>query len=550
MLTQLSIRNYALIEDLQVSFQKGFTTITGETGAGKSILLDGLSMVLGKRADLSALKDGAGKCVIEAHFDIRQFNLKALFEELDLDYEDHSILRREILPSGKSRAFVNDVPVTLDIMSALGEKLIDIHSQHQTLQLTGRGFQLKVLDALASNQNILADYRGVLSSYKDALRRLAGLKNKQQEANREQDYKTFLLEELREAKLQPGMQQDLEEEHETLDNMETILESLSEGESLIADENIGLSARLRELKASLSRLAPFGKQYEELLQRVQSVIIEMDDLGAELSQVGEGLEADPQRLQVVSEKLQLLFDLQKKHGAADVDELIRMRDTLEIELQETLDLEEEINREEARVKALEEELQGLAVQLHDRRKKTLPELKTQLEERLRPLGMPNASFEPRLTTLDEFREDGKDDFLLAFSANKGVSSGELKKVASGGELSRIMLAIKSILAEYEPLPTMMFDEIDTGVSGEVSGKMGALMAAMSKHMQIFSITHLPQVASKGEQQYKVYKVDEEGRTRTHMKLLQAEERVVELAEMLGGKELTDSAMAHARQLLN
>lgn len=550
MLTLLSIRNYALIEDLQVSFHKGFTTITGETGAGKSILLDGLSMVLGKRADLSALKNGEGKCVIEAHFDIRQFSLRPLFEELDLDYEEHSILRREILPSGKSRAFVNDVPVTLDIMSALGERLIDIHSQHQTLELTGKGFQLKVLDALASNQDLLEKYREILGNYRKAIRRLEELKEKQQQANREQDYKTFLLEELKEAQLQPGMLEALEEEHETLDNMETILENLASGESLIGEESMGISARLRELKASLARLAPFGKHYDELQQRVQSVIIEVDDLGSEISEMVEGLEADPQRLQVVSEKLQQLFDLQKKHGATDVEELIRMRDSLTAELQETLDLEEEISREDARVEALKEELQGLSAQLHERREQTLPKLKNQLEERLRPLGMPNATFDPRLTPIEDFREDGKDDFLLAFSANKGVTSGELKKVASGGELSRIMLAIKSILAEYEPLPTMMFDEIDTGVSGEVSGKMGQLMAGMSKHMQIFSITHLPQVASKGEQQYKVYKDDQDGRTRTHMKQLQAEERVVELAEMLGGKELTESAMAHARQLLN
>lgn len=507
-------------------------------------------MVLGKRADLAALRDGSGKCVIEAHFDIRNFRLQSLFEDLDLDYEDDTILRREILPSGKSRAFINDVPATLDIMSSLGDRLIDIHSQHQTLALTKRGFQLQVLDAMAGNQNNLSHYREVLRSFREAEASLVQLKERQQQALRDQDYKSFLLEELQAADLQPGMQQQLEEEHETLDNMETILENLSYGDEIVTADEQGLAARMRDLKSALAKLSPFGTDYAKLEERVQSMVIELDDVGTELQGLRENLQADPGRLQEVSDRLQQLFDLQKKHGVAEVDELIEVRDALAAELQESFDLEEDIMQGEKQVEQLQEELEKLAAELRHGRERAIPELKQQLEDRLRPLGMPNATFDPRLSSLPDFREHGKDEFLLAFSANKGVSSGDLKKVASGGELSRIMLSIKSILAEYEPLPTMMFDEIDTGVSGEVSGKMGDLMARMSDHMQIFSITHLPQVASKGEQQYKVYKTDEGGHTRTHMRQLSDEERVVELAEMLGGKELTDSALAHARQLLN
>ena len=550
MLIHLSIKNYALIDHLDVNFTDGFTSITGETGAGKSILLGGLSLVLGKRADLSSLRNKELKCVIEAEFQIEKYNLKSFFNENDIDYESVTIIRREILPSGKSRAFINDTPITLGVLSQLGNKLIDVHSQNQTLQLANTDFQLKVIDALADNKTKLLKYRDKLSNYKYASKELEQLIDFQLTANIEHDYNSFLLKELEEAVLKEGIQEELEEQHEQLNNVEIIMEQLSKGDQLLNDEQVGVVNLLTELKQTSSKLAGYGNQYGEFNERIQSVCIEIDDISNELERFQERTEANPQLLLEVSAKLQLLLDLQKKHNAQDVSELLIIKEELSEKVAVIENLETNIAEKEEEVAILEAALKLIAITLSERRKKVIPKLKSQLEASLASLGMPSATFKIEISSSEVYKIDGNDDLSFLFSANKGMDYGELKKVASGGELSRIMLTIKSILAKYENLPTMMFDEIDTGVSGEISNKMGDIMQAMSKTMQVFSITHLPQVASKGDHHFKVFKTDDGTVTHTQMKELTLDERVVELAEMLGGKELSDSAMAHARQLLN
>lgn len=550
MLTKLSIKNYALIDDLNVSFSQGFTCITGETGAGKSILLGGLSLVLGKRADLSSLRNKEQKCFVEAEFAVDKYELSPFFEEYDLDYERKTIIRREIRPNGKSRAFINDTPVTLDIVTLLGNRLIDVHSQHQTMQLTDNDFQLRVIDALANNGGALVEYAKALSVYKRVSNELDELVAFQQNATKEHEYNSFLLKELQGASLQKGIQEELEEQYEQLNNVEILLELLSKGNQLLNDEQAGVLHLMLELKQVSSKLGAFGSQFSELNERIQSVLIEMDDISGEVNRLQEGAEANPQLLEEVNTKLQLLYDLQKKHNAADVSELMAIRDSLAEKVAVTENIEASISEKEKELEALHTVLGEKALHLTKRRNKVLSGLKKQLQDSLTPLGLPNATFKIEIMPAAEFKGNGKDDLTFLFSANKGSDYGALKKVASGGELSRIMLTIKAILAKYENLPTIMFDEIDTGVSGEVSNRMGDIMKDMGRTMQVFSITHLPQVASKGDHHFKVYKQEKNGVTGTKMKKLERDERVKELAEMLGGKDLSDSAMAHARQLLN
>ena len=549
MLTQLSIKNYALIEDLNVSFTEGFTTITGETGAGKSILLRGLSLVLGKRADLASLKDKDSKCIIEASFEIERYALEKYFEENDLDYEKQSILRREILPSGKSRAFINDTPVTLDILSGLGERLVDIHSQHQTLRLTDNDFQMKVIDALAANTKSLANYTLELDQYQNALKALQVLQHYQANADKELDYNSFLLEELEKAPLKASIQETLEAEYEELNNVEIILGQLSSAYQLLNEEQLGILNSISELQSATQKLEGFGRQFEELNQRVQSLAIEITDIASDLELQQDRVEANPKRLEEVNSQLQLLYNLFKKHHVSSVEELIQIRADLSIKVDASNNIESKILEKQKEVALKEAVLDKIALKIRESRNAVIPKLKSLLQEKLAALGMASSTFKIVLTPSETFTKNGKDELSFLFSANKGSTYGELKKVASGGELSRIMLTIKSILAAYEHLPTLMFDEIDTGVSGEISNKMGEIMQQMSSNMQVFSITHLPQVASKGVHQYKVYKEESAATTTTHMRKLENEERITELAEMLGGKSLSESAMAHARELL-
>ncbi|SFS57112.1 DNA repair protein RecN (Recombination protein N) [Zhouia amylolytica] len=550
MLRSLSITNYALIDALQVEFDNGLNIITGETGAGKSILLGGLSLVLGSRADLSTIKDKNRKCIIEAVFEISAYNLQEFFNSEDLDYESVSIIRREILPSGKSRAFINDTPVTLSVLSSLGSKLVDIHSQHQTLQLTDNTYQFKILDLVAGSEDVLADYKKVLLNYYQEKKELEKLIDFQKKSNKEHDYNSFLLNELKEANLKEGMLEELEATYEELNNVEEIGEKLVFSIQLLNEDQIGVVNTLANLKATLNKLVSYGKQYEDLHNRINSILIDLNDASDEITNLQESLDANPILLGNVSEQLQKIYDLQKKHGVLEIGELLKIQEQLESTVFKTENLDVEIKEAQLSVLKLEEDLDHLAQQLHEKRVKVIPELIQYLEITLGELGMQNAEFKINLRAINSYLPNGKEDMEFLFSANKGTSFEELKKVASGGELSRIMLTIKSLLAKHTKLPTIMFDEIDTGVSGEVSNKMGDIMQKMSETMQVFTITHLPQVAAKGNVHYKVYKKDEEDTTTTNLKRLSEEERVFEIAEMLGGKDVSTSALQHAKQLLN
>lgn len=549
MLTHLSIQNYALIDDVAIAFPEGFITITGETGAGKSILLGGLALVLGKRADLSSLKNPLTKCVIEAEFDLSKYPLQPFFEANDLDYEHHTLLRREILPSGKSRAFINDSPVTLDILKGLGDQLVDVHSQHQTLQLTENDFQLKVIDALAGNGETLQAYTTQLKKYEKASKELQELVDFQAHAAKEHDYHSFLVQELEAAPLKIGIQEELEAEYEQLSHVEQIIAQLSFSHQALYDEQTGILGKLSAIKRTLQSLIHFGVSYQNLHERIQAVAIETDDFASEIEYLKDSVEANPERLETVNSQLQQLYTLQKKHQVTTVEELITLKAELVKKVEAVENIESRIKEKEAEVVHLTTSLEAYALELREARQAVIPELKNRLQENLYTLGMPSATFKIEVNPSATFTSHGKDDLIFLFSANKGTSYGVLKKVASGGELSRIMLTIKSILAEHEQLPTLMFDEIDTGVSGEISNRMGDIMQRMSKTIQVFSITHLPQVASKGKHQFKVYKREDEKGTSTHIKELSSGERISELAEMLEGKSFSASAIAHAKQLL-
>ncbi|MEW7290458.1 DNA repair protein RecN [Aquimarina sp. 2304DJ70-9] len=549
MLRGLSIKNFALIEQLQVSFDAGLITITGETGAGKSLLLGALGLLLGKRADLSSVKDSSQKCVVEGVFEISQYDLIALFEEEGLDYENETIIRREILPSGKSRAFVNDTPVTLQSLASLGVKLIDIHSQHQTLEVTTNDFQFKILDALADTHREIESYKRGLRLLKEKEKEVQGLITNQEEFNKEYDYNAFLLKELEEAKLRPKELQELEERYEKLNNIEEIQERLSGSLGIVSSEEIGISDQLNTVKANLTKIESYSSALKELSDRIQSIYIELDDVHLSLQHELEKLEADPQQLEELSKRIELIHNLQVKHSVANVEELIVITESFREKVSKTESLTEDIEVLNKEIVTIKSQLDKVAVKIHDKRKKALPKLIEELEDILKSLGMPNASFSASLDVQEKYFSNGKENLEFLFSANKGGSFGELKKVASGGELSRIMIAIKAILSRYAQLPTIIFDEIDTGVSGEVAHKMADLMMDMSKNLQVFSITHLPQIAANGQSQYKVYKEDIDNTTVTQLKLLSKEERVREIAEMIGGKSISDSALTHAKSLL-
>lgn len=550
MLTSLYIKNYALIDELNVQFNNGLTIITGETGAGKSILLGGLSLVLGKRADLSQVKNKSEKCIIEATFDVANYDLKALFASLDLDYDVQTIIRREILPSGKSRAFINDTPATLDSLLALSSYLIDIHSQHQTQQLTQDDYQFKVIDALADNSANLEMFTKLLNTFKSQKRSLEVLKASKAEMLKEYDYNLFLTKELGEINLEKVDVEGLESQYEQLNNVETIGEKLGNAKAVLNTEDQGVIDQLNIAKQELNKISTFGKAYELLLERVSSVTIELDDILIEIDDLKERLSSDPQELEKINAQLQIINNLFQKHAVRNVEELIEIKKDLESKITNTENLDDKITEKEQDIEILREKLNQLALQIREKRKAIVSVLTKKLESILSDLGMPNAKFKIELKELDQFAANGKDSLQFLFTANKGSSFNELKKSASGGELSRIMLAIKSILSEYMQLPSIMFDEIDTGVSGEISNKMGDIMKQMSGKMQVFTITHLPQIAAKGNTHFKVFKTDADNATHTQLKRLDEDERIVEIAQMLGGVNITESAMAHAKQLLN
>ncbi len=550
MILSLSIKNYALIEDIQVPLTKGLTIITGETGAGKSILLGALGLLLGKRADLGSVKDATQKCIIEGEFSLKGYGLQTLFKDHDLDYDVHTIIRREILPSGKSRAFVNDTPVGLSQLQALGGYLVDIHSQQETNSFATEVFQLEVLDALAGNAPILQGYQNALSEFTSISKQLEKQLSQKEAALKELDYHTFLQQELMEASLHTIDQQALETNYNTLNNAEEIQGSFAEIEQLFSQENTGIIDSVKQARSLLNNISKYAPSYQELYDRLHSVTLELEDVISSIENASEDLQVDPTELFRINEVLQTLYRLQHKHSVSSVKELSDIESNLSSKIYNSQHLDTTIETLEKEKQKLTQALLKLAKDLHDNRVGALPMLQQKLEAYLSLLGLPNAKFKVEFTTSPTFKKSGTDSLAVYFTANKGGNFGLLKKVASGGEMSRIMLSVKALLSQYKKLPTIVFDEIDTGVSGEIALKMAYIMGEMSTHMQILSITHLPQIAAKGEQHIKVYKEDRQNTTVTHLKQLSQEERIVEIAQMIGGKNITDTTLANAKELLN
>ncbi len=550
MLSKLSIKNFALIDDVCVEFTSGLTSITGETGAGKSIILGALSLVLGKRADLNSIRNNTLKCIIEAEFILDKSQFLILFNEFELDFDVHTIIRRELLPSGKSRAFVNDTPVTLSQLQLLSNYLLDIHSQHETLSLFSETYQLEILDVLAGNLVLLKSYSEKLQDYKEVSETILALVYKKESASKELDYNTFLYDELVEANLKNIQQNELEETFSKLSNTETIQETLTAVGGLLNEEQYGALNTLKETRSLLVKLNTVSLDFQNLYERLNSIIIEMDDISEEMINLSSSIEADPSLLNEINEKLQTIYKLQQKHNVATVSELVEIQKILEEKIEITNNLDGEIDKLEIYKGKLKNKVKDLANKIHKKRLIVIPTLKNKLTSILNELGMPNAAFKFELTSTTIFKKNGTDSLLLLFTANKGHNFGPLNKVASGGELSRIMLSIKAVIAQYKKLPTAIFDEIDSGISGEIAYKMAEILKEMSLTMQMFAITHLPQLAAVGNQHIKIFKEDVNQITETKLKTLTKEERVSEIAEMIGGKNKSISAINQAKELLN
>ena len=550
MLLSLSIKNYALIEYLETDFSNQFSVITGETGAGKSILLGALGLVLGNRADLTSLKDKEQKCIIEAQFAISNYNLLSFFNENDMDYDDKTIIRREILPSGKSRAFVNDSPVNLQELQELGALLLDIHSQHQTRELTEENFQIDILDAVANNSDLVVAYKQALTSYKSIQKEVKQLTSEKEALVKEYEYNLYLLNELLVANLVDGEQEDLEQELEQLSNVEFIKENFERILAVANEEQVGALVNLKEMKISLQKIISFSTLYAQLHERLTSSLLEIEDIVSECEQNNEKILADPERLEFLNTKLQSIYNLQKKHQVQSIAELLVIQNELDTKVIRVDDLDGAINKLQSELNKQQSKVDEIAKTIFENRKKIVPVLIDKMKMILSQLAMVEANFQIEINHTNSYFQKGKDEVVLLFSANKGTSFGSLKKVASGGEMSRIMLAIKAVLANYSKLPTIIFDEIDTGVSGEIAIKMGEIMKEMSTTMQVFAITHLPQIAAKGNSHYKVAKRNQGETTISELNLLTSEERIQHIAEMLSGKDITDSALQHAKALLN
>jgi DNA repair protein RecN (Recombination protein N) len=550
LLAQLYIKNYALIDELDVRFDDGLTIITGETGAGKSILLGGLSLVLGKRVDFSNIKDSTKKSIIEGTFNVDNYSLQSFFEVHDLEYETETIIRREVLPSGKSRAFVNDSPVTLHVLDALGRQLIDVHAQHETLSLTDNAFQFQIIDALAQTHKLLEDYQCTLEDYKKNQKVLSEFQEQQLQSKKDQDYNAYLLRELEEAQVLGLDLKGLEAQYEQLNNVDYIQNELQFAQQVLSNDEIGVSVHLLELRQRFNKLKDISEVYASLFERVQSVHIELDDIYAEIEHHQNTLEANPQLLYDTEAQLKKVNDLCVKHNVQTIEELNAVHKDLEQKVVQLTNLDAQIEAVHILLNKNFKKLNNLSSTLTDKRKAVLTILEDELHLLLSALGMPNAVFNIELQPASTFLANGKDELLFLLKANKGGDFLPLDKGASGGELSRIMLAVKYILSKHQKLPTIMFDEIDTGVSGEISNKMASIMQEMSQYMQVFTITHLPQMAAKGAHHFKVFKEDRGATTVTQLKKLDADERLQEIAQMLGGKEITETAKQHAQQLLN
>ena len=549
MLSRLLINNYALIDSLDISFSKGLNIITGETGAGKSIIMGALGLILGNRVEGKPFYSEGKKCIIEGFFAVQSYALKGFFGDNDLDYEDETIIRREISVDGKSRAFVNDTPVTLQTLKSLGERLIDIHSQHATLQINTEEFQLLVLDSLANNQTLLGTYRQALSTYKKSVSDLVATKNAIDKSAAELDYNRFIFDELEKFNLQPGEQAELESEQSQLENAEEIKRALFAANQLLEENESNALTQLKEASIHLHQILKYIPEVEELNDRLQSAAIEIKDIVEELNTFEQHVVLNESRLAIVNDRLSELYSLQKKHRVEDVEQLILLRDALADKILAVSNQEEVLASLEKAVHDQFQSTKELANQLSLSRKQVVGHIENEVQNRLASVGMPQAKLSIEITPQDKFQQQGIDQVQYLFSANKGQPLNPIHKVASGGELSRVMLAIKSLVVKSSSLPTIIFDEIDTGVSGEVALKVGELMERLSDDMQVIAITHLPQIASKGTSHFKVYKENKRNVTVTKITLLTQEERIVEIAQMLSGANPGDTAIEHAKKLL-
>ena len=550
MLKNLSIKNYLLIDDLSVSFNNGFTVITGETGAGKSILVGGISLILGKRADLSVNRDKSKKCIIEGVFDIGSFDLKSVFDENELDYDTETILRREISVSGKSRAFINDSPVNLSQLSLIGSKIIDIHSQYQNIEVLTTKFQFELLDLISKNKDRVLNYTEIFEEYRTNLNKLNELKNKKQSLTQSIDYNKFILDEINRADILDEDLEKLENIQNSLSNFEEISSELSLGSQIISDENIGLISNLLKLKNSIDKVSMNSEKFKSISQRLDTIKIELEDIVHEIDYFLDSFEQSPENLNRVIDKIDLINNLLRKHSLHSIDELSEFRDNLAKKVDTTENIDSEIRIIKINCDELKNRLDSIALEIHNTRKLVIPDLTNEIENILRELGMNNSKFKINLLFSDELYSNGRDTIEFEFLANKGYEFKKIKEAASGGEMSRIMLAIKSIMAKYKKLPSIIFDEIDTGVSGEISKKMGFIMKDLGEKIQTFSITHLPQIAAMGESHFKIYKSDIDGITKTMISRLNENDRIIEIAKMLEGNDASKSAYTHAKQLLN
>ena len=549
-MTKLKIKNFVLIDNLEVDFNEGMTCITGETGAGKSILLGGLSLVLGKRADLSSLHDVSRKCVVEAIFQISFYNLKHIFDENDIDYQEETILRREILPKGKSRAFINDTPVNLNVLEEVSLKLIDIHSQNDTSSLLKNEYQFQVLDALANNQMILEEYKQNLLSFKEINKEFLSTKALKEKSIDDYEYKKYLYEELDATHLELGIEERLEDELSILNSVELIQNSMNKTIQSLEAESYGIIDQLEDLQRNNQEISNKSNQFEELFNRVKGSTIELEDISEEYKKIFNSLEVNPQKTEDLKRQIDNLNKLFFKHKVGSVEELLLIKEEINSFLHNSINLDDKLNSIEQEIRKRKISLKEQCLKLSENRKKVISVLEKELKRLVSKMGMDQANFKIELSTSEDFLFNGSDILSFEFSANKGHDFKILKKVASGGELSRIMLAIKTLLSRFKKLPTIIFDEIDTGVSGKISDNIAEIMTNLGSSMQVFTITHLPQVAAKGDHHFKVEKKTEGDKSLTKLSYLNTKQRIDEIAMMLSGNKITDTAIAHAKQLMN
>jgi len=549
MLIQLRIQNYTLIRELDVTLSSGFTIITGETGAGKSILLGALSLILGQRADTSVLKDKAQKCVVEAVFKVEGYGMEEFFEMNDLDFDHHAILRREINPAGKSRAFINDSPVTLKIMEEIGLHLIDIHSQHQNLELSNHLFQMMVVDICAENKNLFDQYKGSFREYKKIVAELDEAEDLALKSSTDLDYFQFQFNQLHEAALKENEQEILEKELEVLTHAEEIKSGLANTIDLLNGDEGSSLIQIKGALSQIARIKSFLPNGESLHNRLDNIYFELKDIADEAQSASEKIEHDPARSGVINDRLDLIYSLQQKHHVSVVDELISLRDSFEAKILAVSSNEEEINKLKVLRDQKYAEVCSLANKLSEKRMSSIPLIETRVSGLLQQLGLPNSKFRVEIVRDDTPGINGIDSVNFLFTANKNGIPCDISKVASGGEMSRVMLSIKTLLSKSKALPTIIFDEIDSGVSGEIADKMGTILKEISLDMQVINITHLPQIAAKGDHHFLVYKQDNDHETLTQLKLLSKSERIGELAKMLSGKNITHAAMMNAEELL-